>query len=363
MTKKATKATSIELTEAERVELVRLSRKRTGAQGLAFRARIVLKAAEGVTNLRIAEQLETTRPTVAKWRDRFASDRIDGLLDEPRSGRPREIGDDKVEEIVERTLHTKPRGSTHWSRRLLAKELGVSPATINRVWRAFGLQPHRSKTFSLSNDPLFVEKVRDVVGLYMSPPKNAVVLCVDEKSQIQALDRTQPLLPMGPGSPERQTPTYSRHGTTSLFAALDVATGKVIGEVHRRHTAKEFLSFLRTIDKHVPDDLEVHVIMDNLGTHKTAAVTRWFVRHPRFHAHFTPTYSSWLNQVERWFALLEQRQLKRGVHRSVRSVERAIREFIEVCNEDPKPIRWTKAADEILRSIANLCLRTSDPGH
>lgn len=359
----AKEATRIELTGAEQQELVRLSRKRTGAQGLAFRARIVLKAAEGTTNLRIAEQLETTRMTVAKWRNRFAELRLDGLLDEPRPGRPREIGDDKIEEIVERTLHSRPRGATHWSRRTLAKELGVSPATVNRVWRAFGLQPHRSETFSLSNDPMFIEKVRDVVGLYMSPPKNAVVLCVDEKSQIQALDRTQPLLPMAPGTTERRTPTYSRHGTTSLFAALDVATGKVIGEVHRRHSATEFLAFLRTINKEVPDHLDVHVIMDNLGTHKTKAVTRWFVRHPRFHAHFTPTYSSWLNQVERWFALLEQRQLKRGVHRSVRSVESAIREFIQVCNEDPKPIRWTKSADEILASIARYCSRISDPGH
>jgi transposase len=359
----APQATKIDLTESERRELVRLSRKRTGAQGLAFRARVVLKAAEGTSNLRIAEQLETTRMTVAKWRDRFAADRLDGLLDEPRPGRPREVGDERVEEIVERTLHSRPRGATHWSVRTLAKELGVTPSAVHRVWRAFGLQPHRSTTFSLSNDPLFVEKVRDVVGLYMSPPKNAVVLCVDEKSQIQALDRTQPLLPMAPGTPERHTPTYSRHGTTSLFAALDVATGKIIGEVHRRHSAKEFLSFLRTIDKNVPEHLDVHVIMDNLGTHKTAAVTRWFVRHPRFHAHFTPTYSSWLNQVERWFALLEQRQLKRGTHRSVRSVEKAIRDFIAICNEEPKPIRWTKTADEILSSIARYCLRINETGH
>ena len=359
----ASHATKIELTDGERMELVRLSRKRTGTFGLAFRARIVLKAADGVSNLRIAERLETSRATVAKWRDRFAADRLDGLLDEPRPGRPRELGDDRVEEVVERTLHSRPKGATHWSCRTLAKELGTSPSFVHRVWRAFGLQPHRSESFSLSNDPLFVEKVRDVVGLYMSPPKNAVVLCVDEKSQIQALDRTQPLLPMAPGSPERQTPTYSRHGTTSLFAALDVATGKVIGEVHRRHSAKEFLSFLRTINRSVPESLDVHVIMDNLGTHKTAAVTRWFVRHPRFHPHFTPTYSSWLNQVERWFALLEQRQLKRGVHRSVRSVEKAIREFIEVCNDDPRPIRWTKTADEILASIARYCLRINETGH
>lgn len=359
----ASKATPIELGSEERDQLVRLSRKRTGTHGLAFRAKIVLKAADGASNLRIAEKLETTRMTVAKWRDRYAAKGIDGLLDDPRPGRPRKYGDDKIEEVVERTLHTKPRGATHWSRRLLARELGVSPATVNRVWRAFGLQPHRSETFSLSNDPLFIEKVRDVVGLYMSPPKNAVVLCVDEKSQIQALDRTQPLLPLAPGSAERRTPTYSRHGTTSLFAALDVATGRVIGEIHRRHSAKEFVSFLRTIDKNVPEELDVHVIMDNLGTHKTKAVTNWFVRHPRFHPHFTPTYSSWLNQVERWFALLEQRQLKRGVHRSVVSVEKAIREFLAASNEDPKPIRWTKSADEILASIARYCSRICDPGH
>lgn len=359
----ASKAIQIELDDAAREELQRLSRKRTGAHGLAFRARIVLRASEGMSNLKIAEKYDSTRMTVAKWRGRYAANGFDGLLDEPRPGRPRVIGDDKIEEIVERTLHSKPRGATHWSRRLLAKELGVSPATVNRVWRAFGLQPHRAETFTLSNDPLFIEKVRDVVGLYMSPPENAVVLCVDEKSQIQALDRTQPLLPMAPGSPQRYTPTYSRHGTTSLFAALDVATGRVIGEIHRRHSAKEFLSFLRAIDKNVPDELDVHVIMDNLVTHKTKAVVNWFARRPRFHAHFTPTYSSWMNQVERWFALLEQRQLKRGVHRSVQSVEKAIREFIKVCNEDPKPIRWTKSADEILESIARYCSRISDPGH
>jgi transposase len=323
----------------------------------------VLKAGDGVCYLRIAERLETTRATVAKWLDRYAGMGREGLLDEPRLGRPREFGDDKIEEIIERTLHSKPRGATHWSRRLLAKELGVSPATVNRVWRAFGRQPHRSETFALSNDPLFIEKVRDVVGLYMSPPRNAVVLCVDEKSQIQALDRTQPLLPMAAGSVERRTPTCSRHGTTSLFAALDVATGRVIGAIHRRHSAKEVLSFLRTIDKNVPEEFDVHVIMDNLGTHKAKAVTRWFARHPRFHAHFTPTYSSWLNQVERWFALLEQRQLKRGVHRNVPSVEKAIREFIAICNADPKPMRWTKTADDILASIARYCSRNCDPGH
>lgn len=356
-------ATPIDLADDVRSELVRLSRQRTATFGLAFRAKIVLQAAKGLTNLAIAEKYDTTRATVAKWRDRFATSGVDGLLDEPRPGRPREIGDDKIQEIVERTLHSKPRGATHWSRRLLAKELGVSPATINRVWRAFGLQPHRSKTFALSNDPLFIEKVRDVVGLYMNPPQNAVVLSVDEKSQIQALDRTQPLLPMSPGTCERHTPTYSRHGTTSLFAALDVATGKVIGEVHRRHSAKEFLTFLRTINRSVPEELDVHVIMDNLATHKTKSVSSWFARHPRFHVHFTPTYSSWLNQVERWFGLLEQRQLKRGVHKSVRSVEKAIREFLEVTNENPKPMVWTKTADEVLASIARYCSRISEPGH
>jgi transposase len=254
----------------------------------------------------------------------------------------------------------------------MAKHVGVSHASVGRIWRAFGLAPHKSETFTLSNDPLFVEKVRDIVGLYLNPPEHAVVLCVDEKSQIQALNRSQPLLPMMPGRAERRTPTYERHGTTALFAALDVATGKVIGQCRRRHRAAEFLQFLRAIDDNVPAGLDAHVVIDNLVTHKTAAVQRWFARHPRFHVHFTPTYSSWLNQIERWFGLLEQKQLRRGVHRSVTELERAIYEFIEASNEAPKPFAWTKSADDILRRLRRFCTgtltsqgggETSDPGH
>jgi len=356
-------ATPVRLTDEERVQLEKLGRRRTAGHGLALRAKIVLQASKGLSNLAIAGKYDVTRATVAKWRKRFVAAGLDGLLDEPRPGAPRKIGDDRIEEIVRKTLEGGPRGATHWSKRLMAKEVGVSPATVGRVWRAFGLQPHRSETFTLSPDPLFIEKVRDIVGLYVDPPRNAVVLCVDEKSQIQALDRTQPLLPMALGSPARYTPTYSRHGTTSLFAALDTATGRVIAECHRRHSAKEFLAFLRTIDKSVPKGLDVHVVMDNLSTHKTKAVERWFARRPRFHAHFTPTYSSWLNQVERWFALLEQRQLKRGVHRTVTSLERAIREFLEVSNESPDPFVWIKSADEILDSLARYCERISESGH
>jgi transposase len=268
-----------------------------------------------------------------------------------------------VEQVILDTLEKKPRDATHWSTRTLAKERDLSHATIGRIWRAFGLQPHRSETFKLSRDPLFVDKVRDVVGLYLAPPDRALVLSVDEKSQIQALDRTAPILPMTLGSPERRTHDYRRHGTTSLFAALDVATGKVIGECHRRHRSHEFLQFLETIDARVSADLDVHLILDNYGTHKTLRVRRWFARHPRFHVHFTPTSASWLNLVERWFALLSQKQIKRGAHRSVRALETAIREYVAITNDAPKPFVWTKTADEILAKVAGFCQRTSNPGH
>jgi transposase len=300
---------------------------------------------------------------VGKWRQRFVDRRLDGLLDEPRPGAPRRLSDADVERVITKTLESTPRGATHWSTRSMAQATGMSQSAISRMWRAFALQPHRSETFKLSKDPLFIEKVRDVVGLYLHPPDKAMVLCVDEKSQIQALDRSQPLLPLRPGQAERRTHDYTRHGTTSLFAALDLATGRVIGQFHRRHRAIEFRKFLIRIDDAVPEPLDVHIVLDNYATHKTPAIQRWLARHPRFHLHFTPTGASWLNLVERWFAELTQKQLRRGVHRSSRELEKAIREFLEVSNEDPKPFVWTKSADEILESVAAFCKRTSNSGH
>ncbi len=304
--------------------------------------------------------MRVNRATVNRWRGRFAKLRLQGLHDEPRPGAPRTIVDARVERVIVDTLESKPKGATHWSTRDMAKHSGLSHSTIGRIWRAFGLQPHRSDAFQLSNDPMFIEKVRDIVGLYLHPPESAVVLCVDEKSQVQALNRMQPVLPMMPASPEKQTHTYVRHGTTSLFAALDVATGRVVGKCRRRHRSTEFVKFLQQIDESVPAGLDVHVILDNLQTHKTPAAHRWFLRHPRFHVHFTPTYSSWLNQVERWFALLEQKALKRGVHRSTAELEKAIYEFIEVSNDEPRPYLWTKSADDILDNLRRFCDRTLD---
>ena len=351
-------APRIELSDEERVALEAYARRRKTAQALAMRARIVLRCAEGGHDGIVAEELGFARNTVGRWRRRFAEFRLPGLHDEPRPGAPRKITDTQVERVITQTLESTPRGATHWSTRDMAKQSGLSHSTIGRIWRAFGLKPHRSETFQLSNDPLFVEKVRDIVGLYMDPPEHAVVLCVDEKSQVQALNRSQPVLPMLPARPELQTHTYVRHGTTALFAALDVVTGKVIGQCRRRHRAAEFLKFLQQIDASVPSNLDVHIILDNLSTHKTPAVHRWFLRHPRFHLHFTPTYSSWLNQVERWFALLEQKQLKRGAHRSTTELEKAIYEFIDASNESPRPFIWTKSADDILASLERFCGRT-----
>jgi transposase len=339
------------------------ARRRTTAQGLAQRARIILACAAGHAAPAIAAELRLTRQTVGKWRRRFVQKRLDGVVDEPRPGAPRRITDAQVEQVIIDTLERRPDAATPWSTRTLARERDLSHATIGRIWRAFGLQPHRSETFKLSRDPLFVEKVRDIVGLYLAPPDRALVLSVDEKSQIQALDRTAPVLPMTFGSPERRTHDYRRHGTTSLFAALDVATGQVIGECHRRHRSQECLQFLETLDASVPPELDVHLILDNYGTHKTPKVCRWFVRHPRFHVHFTPTSASWLNLVERWFALLSEKQLKRGAHRSVRALETTIREYLAITNEAPKPFVWTKTADEILATVARFCQRTSNPGH
>lgn len=349
---------ALDLSGEERTTLQRYVRRRMSSQQLALRSRIVLECARGAANQDVAFQLGVTPHTVGKWRRRFAKMRLDGLHDEPRPGPPRTIEDDKVEEVIVRTLESTPKGATHWSTRQMAKAVGISHDSVSRIWRAFGLKPHRSDTFQLSADPLFVEKVRDVVGLYMSPPDNAVVLCVDEKSQVQALDRTQPVLPMQPGRITRRTPEYRRHGTTSLFAALDVATGNVIGKCFRRHRAVEFRKFLNLVDKEVPEELDVHVIVDNSSTHKAPEIKRWLARHPRFHFHFIPTHSSWLNQVERWFGLLTDRQIKRGTHRCVSVLERAIYDFVDVHNDDPQPFKWVKSADEILDKIKRFCQQT-----
>lgn len=346
------------LSAEERTELDSLTHRSRSAPALARRARIVLACAEGRDNQAVARRLRMSPVTVCKWRARFIAERVAGLFDEPRPGTPRRISDVQVENVVIRTLETTPRGATHWSTRTMAKAIGLSHMAISRVWRAFGLQPHRTETFKLSPDPLLVDKVRDIVGLYMHPPEHAVVLCVDEKSQIQALDRTAPLLPMQPGQVERRTHDYKRHGTTSLFAALDVKLGTVLAETHRRHRSIEFRKFLDQIDAAVPADVDVHLIMDNYGTHKTESIRRWFAKRPRFHVHFTPTYGSWLNLVERWFAELTTKQIRRGAHRSVSELERAIREFIDARNADAKPFLWTKTADEILASIARFAQRT-----
>jgi transposase len=307
--------------------------------------------------------MKWTQQTVGKWRSRFMARRLDGLLDEPRPGAPREISDAAVERVLTLTLESTPRDATHWSTRLMARRCGMSQSAVSRIWRAFALQPHRSKTFKLSRDPLFVEKVRDIVGLYLNPPDRALVLCVDEKAQIQALNRTQPLLPMRPGQVERRTHDYQRHGTTSLFAALNVATGKVIGECHRRHRSVEFRKFLETVDAAVPKNMDVHLILDNYGTHKTLTIRRWLVRHPRYHVHFTPTSASWINLVERWFATLTERQLRRGVHRSTAELEAALRRYLAAHNQLAKPFVWTKTSDEILENVARFSKRIYDSGH
>jgi transposase len=351
------------LTTEERETLERWTRRPTTAQALAQRARLILACAAGETNGAVAAEAGVTRQTVGRWRTRFVAKRLDGLLDEPRPGAPRKITDGDVEQVLRLTLETTPRDATHWSTRSMATRCGLSQSAVSRIWRAFALQPHRVETFKLSKDPLFIEKVRDIVGLYLHPPDKALVLGVDEKAQIQALDRTQPLLPMRPGQAERRTHDYTRHGTTTLFAALDAKAGKVIGEFHRRHRAVEFRKFLDTLDRGVPAALDVHLILDNYGTHKTPMIHRWLVRHPRFHMHFTPTGASWINLVERWFAALTEKQLRRGVHRSTRELQEAIRRYIEVTNARPKPFVWTKTADEILASVARFCHRICNSGH
>jgi len=351
------------LSREERETLQAWVRRPKTAQALALRARIVLACAEGKNNTAVGAALRLCKQTVGKWRGRFVAQRLDGLLDEPRPGAPRQIGDAQVERVITLTLESSPANATHWSTRLMAERCGMSQSAVSRIWRAFALQPHRSETFKLSRDPLFIEKVRDIVGLYLNPPDQALVLCVDEKAQIQALDRTQPLLPLRPGQIERRTHDYERHGTTSLFAALEMASGKVIGECHRRHRATEFRRFLDTVEAATPAELDVHLILDNYGTHKTPLIQRWLVRHARYHLHFTPTGSSWINLVERWFGTLTERQLRRGVHRSTRELEEALRRYVETYNQDPKPFVWTKTADEILAAVARFCKRTSDSGH
>jgi transposase len=356
-------AVAIELTDAERAQLEAWTRRRTSAQALAMRARIVLLAAEGLRNTEIAQRLGIQRNMAARWRSRFAEHRLDGLTDEPRPGRPRTVTDAQVEEVIVKTLESTPKDATHWSTRSMAREVGLTQSAVLRIWKAFGLQPHRQDAWKLSKDPLFIEKVRDVVGLYLNPPERAVVLCVDEKSQIQALDRTAPILPMLPGTPQRATHDYKRSGTSSLYAALDLATGKVIGRLHSRHRAIEFKQFLQTLDREVPAELDVHVVLDNSSTHKTPAIQKWLTAHPRFVLHFTPTSSSWLNLVERWFAELTSKKLRRGTHRSVRDLNADIRAWIQTWNDDPKPYVWTKTADQILDSIATYCTRINESRH
>lgn len=343
------------LSDEEHAALEQMRRRTSIGAAMKLRASIVVLCAAGRDSIDVAEELGITPQTVGKWRRRFVDRRLEGLFDEPRVGRPRTVTDEHVQRVIETTLHEKPRASTHWTTRLLAKELKLTRDAVQRIWRAFGLKPHRSETFSLSKDPQFVEKVRDVVGLYMSPPDKAVVLCVDEKSQMQALDRSQPLLPMMPTQPERRTPTYIRHGTTSLFAALDVATGSVIGKTYRRHRAAEFVRFLDEIEAHVPEGFDVHLVMDNYATHKTDAVKRWLIRHPRYRVHFTPTSSSWLNLVESFFSMVERNVTRRGVHRSIHSLESSVRNFLDAHNNDPRPFVWTKSADAILENLRRYC--------
>jgi transposase len=369
MTRRATRASKIILSKEERNYLERLVRRRKVARAEAQRAEIVLCAANGLNNRAIGDAVGVTRQTVRMWRERFAKHRLDGLDDEPRCGAPRKIGDDLIEEIITRTLETTPADARHWSTRGMAKASGVSISSVHRIWRAFCLQPHRAETFKLSSDPQFVEKVRDIVGLYLDPPEKALVICVDEKSQIQALDRTQPLLPMRPGQVERRTHDYVRHGTTTLFAGLiaavtaktDLKAGSVIGKCMPRHRAQEFRKFLDEVEHNLPTGLDVHVVMDNASSHKTRLIRNWFAKRPHWHQHFTPTSSSWINQVERFFAMLAEKQIKRGAHKSVKELIAAIKDFIQKRNTDPKPLRWTKSADDILAAIDRFCRRPWTP--
>lgn len=342
------------ITGQERDELKGWLRRHQMPAAEQLRARIILLSTTGIAGHEIGRRTGVTAETVSKWRRRFEQYRVAGLTDAPRSGRPRSIDDDKVTEVINKTLQSAPAKATHWSTTLMARETGLNAMAISRIWRAFGLKPHRLETFKLSTDPHFVAKVHDIVGLYMSPPDKALVLCVDEKSQIQALNRTQPALPLSFGHPETRTHDYIRHGTTTLFAALNTATGEVIGRLHKRHRAKEFLAFVKAIDREVPKHLDIHLVMDNYGTHKTEKVRSWFAAHPRYHVHFTPTSASWINLVERFFALISQRWIKRQSHRSTKELEMSIREYLDIHNADPKPFIWRKTADQIIASIARL---------
>jgi transposase len=350
---------ALSLTDEERRRLESLTHRSRSAPAVARRARIILACAEGTDSKVVARRVHVTPGTVCKWRGRFIKHRLDGLSDEPRPGAKRTITDEQVEQVIIRTLETTPRGATHWSTRGMAEAVGLSHMAISRIWQTFGLQPHRTETFKLSNDPLLIEKIRDIVGLYLNPPAHAAVFCVDEKPQIQALDRTQPLLPLQPGQVERRTHDYKRHGTTTLFAALNAKTSEVITQFHQRHRSAQFREFLDLIDAQVPRHLDVHIIMDNYSTHKTPLIRNWFAKRPRFHIHFTPTYASWLSLVERWFAELTMKQIRRGVFRSVPQLKVAIQAFIDAHQSNPKPFVWTKTADEILASIARFAERTA----
>src|SRR5213080_1044216 len=358
----AGRVVEVVLSDEDRQVLERWARRPKSSQALALRCRIVLAAAEGRSSTEITAELGCTGSTVGRWRGRFARRGIDGLHDEPRPGKPRSISDEDVERVIVKTLEQQPANATHWSTRSMAAATGMSQSAVSRIWRAFGLKPHQVETFKLSPDPQFIDKVRDIVGLYLNPPEAAVVLCVDEKSQIQALDRSAPVLPLMPGVPARQSHDYLRHGTTNLYAALDVASGQVISEMTPRHRAEEFRRFLNLIEKNVPAHLDVHLVVDNSSTHKTPAIQRWLLRHPRFRLHFTPTYSSWLNLVERWFAELTTKWIKRSAHRSVRDLVASIRTWITNWNDDPKPYVWHKTAEEILDSLARYCQRINDSG-
>jgi transposase len=353
----------LEITDEDRDKLQTIARRPKSAQAMAMRARIVLSCGEGMSNSEVAHKLRITGATVGKWRERFRKQGLDGLLDEPRVGAPRTITDRQIEQVVTKTLESMPANSTHWSTRLMAAETGLSQNAIVRIWHAFGLQPHRVENFKFSTDPQFVEKVRDIVGLYLNPPDRAVVVCLDEKSQVQALNRTQPILPLAPGVPARQSHDYERHGVTSLFAAMDVASGVTISTCYRRHRHQEFLQFLNQVDQNLPPGMDVHLVMDNYGTHKVSKVRNWLARHPRYHVHFTPTSGSWLNLVERLFAEVTERCVRRGSHTTVRSLEKAMLSYLEKRNKNPKPFVWTADADMILGKVERLCKRISRSGH
>jgi putative transposase len=356
-------ARPVVLSEEQKAQLESFAASRSLPHAQVERAKIVLKAAAGMQNIQIAEQLSTTRETVGKWRKRFVEAGIEGLYDELRPGRPRRIEEERLAELIHKTLKTRPEDGTHWSCRTMAKQIGISKSTVQRIWNTFGLQPHRQRSFKLSNDPFFIEKLRDIVGLYLNPPQNAMVLCVDEKSQCQALERTQPLLPMGLGYVEGVTHDYVRHGTTTLFAALDIANGQVLTRSKPQHRHQEFLGFLRHIDKNVPEELEVDLVLDNYASHKHPKVKAWLLNHPRFRLHFTPTYSSWLNQVERWFGLITQRAIRRGSFTSVKELVQKIDQFVTTYNESCQPFIWEATAESILEKIARLCDRISGTEH